>query len=106
MAGNDIRIKDKPVSSDIGGSDYLLGTRDNGNGTFSDYRYQNNKKITIASGAPSATLTDPFFSNSIKKIFTNNQVYIIDADFTQTGTTITLLNGMTFNNTQVLIAEL
>jgi hypothetical protein len=91
-----INVTDAP---DVSGMDYFIGTRDNGDGTSSDYKYSlaqiagaTRKAITV--GTTAATLTDSFFSNTISSIMANNQAFVVGDDFTQSGTTITLLSGI------------
>lgn len=65
--------------------------------------------ITVGSGGytmsnAGASLTGPFFNNSISIIITNGQAYILNTDFTQSGDTITWINSATFTNSQTLIA--
>lgn len=93
----------------VAAGDLVQGVRDNGNGTFTDILLpvaqigtENKKIITVP--ATGSTLTDTFFSNTITEIVTNNQAYIKDVDFTQSGTTITGVT-ITFVSGQVLIAK-
>lgn len=101
---SNIRIKNKTVATSVTESDYLLGTHDNGDGTFTDLRYQLHKLITVSS--TNTTLTDAFFSNTITEIAMNGQVYLLGNDFTQSGTTITLTNGAQFISGQNIKAKL
>lgn len=99
-----------PLQADITSLDTFVGTRDNGSGAYTDSRYTPSqliallrKVITITVGG--STLTDAFFSNSITEIVANNQCYIVDVDFTQSGTTITA-TSFSFYNGQKIIAKL
>lgn len=99
---------------DLTSFDSFVGIRDNGDGTFSNYRFtyaqiaalaqgSNKKIITVTDDG--STLTDVFFdTNTITEIDTNNQVYIVGVDFSQNGDTITGLT-ITFFIGQVLIAK-
>ena len=62
------------------------------------------KVITVASTG--STVTDSFFSNTITAIGTEGQYYLKDVHFTQSGTTITGINGVTFSNGQVITVYL
>lgn len=102
---------DVTVSPDVTTMDYFLGTRNNGDGTGTDYLYTYTqiaatlkKTIIVATGG--TTLTDSYFSNSISEIVAYNQTWVIGEDFTQTGTTITLINGSAFLSGQKIIAKI
>lgn len=101
---------DIPLQSSITTLDTFVGTRDNGSGTYTDSRYTPSqliallrKVITVSVGG--ATLTDSFFSNDITEIVAGNQCYIVDVDFTQSGTTITA-TSFGFYSGQTIIAKL
>ena len=76
------------------------------------YAYVRNKsKKIIAVEAGDITndgksLTDIFFLLPVSEIVTNTQTYIRDVDFTQTGSVITGIGGLTFYPGQKLIAKL
>ena len=59
---------------------------------------------TITVSATGATVTDAFFANTISAIGTDAQYYLADVHFTQSGTTITGINGVSFSNGQILTA--
>lgn len=63
-------------------------------------------RVLITSTVNSATIVDAFFATAITAIFTSNQSYLIDVDFTQdTGaTSITGIGGLTFSIDQVILA--
>lgn len=98
------KLSEKTKSTSITESDALLGRRDNGDGTFTDFIYQSKKIITA--GSSGSSLTDAFFSNTITEIVTNGQAYMVGVDFTQLSTTITWINGASFVAGQKLIAKL
>jgi len=57
----------------------------------------------IISTVNSSSLTDSFLlTHTISEIVTSNQSYLVGADFTQTGSAITWINGNTFYVDQVL----
>lgn len=98
-----------PLQSDITADDFFIGTRIV-LGTPTDSRYTPSqliallrKVITVSTGG--STLTDTFFSNDITEIVANNQCYIVDVDFTQSGTTITA-TSFSFYAGQTIIAKL
>jgi hypothetical protein len=109
------------IAPTVDAMSYFVGVHDNGDGTYSDYRFTTGQigayfsgaspVITAGSGGYTiggggSTLTGSFFANTIIEIVTNLQSYLAGADFTQSGTTITLLNDMTFNSGQFLRAKL
>jgi hypothetical protein len=109
------------IAPSIDAMSYFVGVHDNGDGTYSDYRFTSTQIATFFSGAGplitagsggytigggGTTLTGSYFTNTISEIATNLQTYLLGADFTQTSTTITLLNGMTFNTGQILRAKI
>lgn len=74
----------------------------------------NNIAPTPASGAKKLIIidedgesyTDAFFAlHNIIEIVTNNQAYLVDVDFTQSGSTITWINGNSFYNGQTILAQ-
>lgn len=95
--------------------DYFIGVRDNGDGSFSNYKYTYAQIAALAAGgnqvritvdADGNIITNAFFeTTTINKIFTNGQVYLSDVDFSQVGDTITGIT-ITFYTGQVLIASL
>lgn len=95
--------------------DFFVGVRDNGDGSFSNYKYTYAQIAALAAGgqqvritvdADGNTITNAFFeTTTINKIFTNGQVYLSDVDFSQTDDTITGIT-ITFYTGQVLIASL
>lgn len=105
-----------PIAPDLSDVDYVIGVRDNGDGTFTNYKYTpeqiaayvgsagaSTKRIVVADSGDS--LTDIFFSNAINAILTNNQTYLLDVDYTQdTGTETITGTTISFFETQVLIA--
>jgi len=96
----------------------IVGVKDNGDGTFTNYRFSsaqitslvltNSRKVITAATANisggGTTLTDAFFSETINEIVTNTQCYINGIDFTQSGSVITGVN-FSFYDTQKLIAK-
>lgn len=99
------------VATAITDIDYFIGVRMLPDGSFKDYRYTPaqisallRSYITVSVGG--ATLTNDFFSNTIQEIVMNNQVYMRGIDFTQSGTTITLADGMLFNAGQKICAKI
>ena len=88
------------------GTDYYAGVRDNGDGTYTNYKYPTSgakKIITVA--AAGASLTDVFFANSVTYLMSNNQIFIIGVDFSQDTATNTITGiTTTFAAGQVLIA--
>jgi hypothetical protein len=60
------------------------------------------KTITVASTG--STVTDAFFSNPISAIGTDGQYYLADVQFTQSGETITGINGVSFSAGQKITA--
>lgn len=62
------------------------------------------KFITIL--VAGSSVTDIFFNtNSITEIDTSNQVYLVSADFTQSGATITFINGNSLFVGQIILAK-
>lgn len=52
------------------------------------------------------SFTNSFFADhTIIEIVTNNQAYLVGVDFTQSGSTITWINGNRFFNGQVILAQ-
>jgi hypothetical protein len=110
-----LKLSGFDTAPDLIDVDFFIGVRDNGDGTFSNYKYTYAQVAALASGATQvritvgadgSTITNSFFStNTITKIFTNNQVYLSDVDFTQSGDTITGVT-ISFYETQVLIASI
>jgi len=102
-----------PVPADLQSVDFFIGVRDNGDGTFTNYKYTYAQVAALASGAPSIritvdtdgdTLTNSFFAdNNISAIATQGQYYLSEAFFTQSGDTITGV-GISFSVGQILIA--
>jgi hypothetical protein len=104
------KLSQIPPASSINGTEVLVGVRDNGDGTFTDYTYpatsiagMGRKRIIVPANGD--TLTDPFFANTITEIIADNQVYISVDDFTQSGTTITGVT-ISFTSGQKIIAKL
>lgn len=56
-------------------------------------------------GGGGTTLTGAFFSNAISEIVTDRQNYQFGVDFSQLGTTITGIDGVTFYTGQIMIAK-
>lgn len=98
------------TAPDATNMDFFVGVRDNGDGTFSNYKYTlaqiqtgGTARITVAESGD--TITDSFFeSNTISTLFTDRSVYISDIDFTQDGGSIRGI-GISFYETQVIIAS-
>lgn len=100
----------------------FVGLLNNGDGTYENYTFTPAQMINYIAantglvitaglggysiGGAGTTLTGSFFSNTISEIATNLQTYLVGADFTQSGSVITLLNGMIFNSGQILRAKL
>jgi len=95
------------------GSDTFVSVRDNGDGTFTDFRatvekvnIPGRKLITVPTTA--GTLTDSFFSSPISELIvegTPNETYIFIVNFTQSGTTITGIGGLTFTAGDRILAR-
>lgn len=104
------KLSQIPLPASLNGTETFVGVRDNGDTTFSDYRYSiseiasiGRKRIIVPATGP--TLTDVFFSNTISEIVADNQVYISGDDFTQVGTTITGVT-ISFTSGQKIIAKI
>jgi len=105
-----IKLSAFTIQPSITSMDYFVGVRDNGDGTFSNYKYtatqltsQLKKTITVASTG--STLTDSFFSNTLSEIVMNNQSYIATVDFSQAGNVITGIT-ISFVSGQKIIAKI
>lgn len=89
------------AATDITDMSYFVGTLDNGDGTSTDYRFSkellidsvlSSTRIEIAISVTGSDLTDPWFDGKeITEISMNNQTYLRDEDFAQSGDTITML---------------
>lgn len=105
-----MKLSELGIITALTADDTLVAVRDNGDGTYTDYRLSGaalsgltRQKITVVTGG--TTLTDAFFDgNTITAILTNNQAYIVDVDFSQSGDTITGIGDFSFASGQVLIA--
>jgi hypothetical protein len=63
------------------------------------------KKIIVVD-VDGDSFTNSFFGlHNIIEIVTSNQAYLIDVDFTQSGSTITWINGNLFYNGQTILAQ-
>lgn len=108
------QLKNIATSEDLISFDYFIGTRDNNDGTYTDRKFTYAQVAALAAGATQvrvtvdadgSTITDAFFeTNIISMIFTNNQAYISEQDFTQLGDTITGVT-ISFFAGQLLIAK-
>lgn len=109
-----IKLSQFDTAPDLVSMDYFIGVRDNGDGTFTNYKYTYAQIAALAAGgnqvritvdADGTTLTNAFFETAtINKIFTNNQCYLSEQDFTQSGDTITGVT-ISFYAGQLLIAS-
>jgi hypothetical protein len=102
------KLYEIPAALTLTSADTLVMVRDNGDGTHTDYRIApenlgalTSKEITVGTGG--TTLSDAFFSNTIRIILTDGQAYIRNVHFTQASTTITG-TAITFYAGQKLIA--
>lgn len=102
-------LKNITTASDVSNMDYFIGTHNNGDGTYTDYKFTYDQLASLGSKRilvidTQNTLIDPFFENIISEIVTDRQSYISDVDFTQSGNEIT---GITFSfyDGQILIAK-
>lgn len=107
-----IQITNAPSAP--GASEYIVGTKDNGLSGSQDYKYT---KEQLAAGiAPSiaspvvctadgAAITNAYFSNAIRFLVVGGQFKTLaGGDFSQAGTTITLLDGTTVATGNVVVA--
>lgn len=107
-----IQITDSPSS--LGDDEYIVGTKSTGVSTSQDYKYT---KAQLASGmaptlaspivcnATGVTITNPYFSNTIRFVVVGGQfLTLAGGDFSQAGTTITLLNGSTVVTGNIIVA--
>jgi hypothetical protein len=95
---------------------YFVGTFDNGDGTFSDYKYSFSQLVSAVSAltskvitpaSDSVSLTDTFFASSVYMIAMNSQIYVLGVDFSQNTSTntVTLINGASFLTGQKILAK-
>lgn len=113
---SDIRFDQIASAPSITTAAYFVGTFDNGDGTFTDYRYSYNQLLeslrirfskTIICPSDSATLVDVFFANPVSMIVTGTQTYILSVDYTQnTGTNTITGTTITFSTGQIILARL
>ena len=107
-----INITDAPAAPDS--NSFMIGTKDIGAGASIDYKYTADQ---VAAGvAPSLaapitcsttgdTITDAYFSNTIRFIVLGGQFRTLaGGDFSQAGTTITLLGGATVLVGDIIVA--
>lgn len=109
-----LKLSQFDTAPSLASMDYFVGVRDNGDGTFSNYKYTYAQIAALASAGASVRitvssdsneLTNAFFEdNTITYIYTYGQVYISGVDFTQSGDTITGIT-ISFSTGQVLIAK-
>lgn len=97
-----------PSATDM---DFFVGVRDNGDGTFSNYKYtlaqiKAGGKQVVTSTEDGKSMTDDYFSNPISVLLTDSQAYALDIDFEQDGETITWLNDNRFYIGQQLQAQI
>lgn len=113
------------VAPSLDGFAYFVGTRDNNDGSFTDYRFTYAQIIAAATGsakqlitcgidysistvdAPNDTLSGPYFFNPIQFIIANGGAFILGSDFTQdtVGQSIKWINGAQFQSGQKIIVS-
>jgi hypothetical protein len=89
------KLKDLTTAGSAGDADSLVGTRDNGDGTFTDYKYAvsdvttGTEHLAILFDATSSSFTAPGIDGRpVYAIGYQRQIYQLDEDFEQTGNTI------------------
>lgn len=115
----DVKISQLTERASLTDKDYVAGVLDNGDGTFSNFRYnqdalvQAGRKQIMAGGNLSTrgvdandTLSDEFFLKPVLFVIMNRQVYMLGVDFEQSTDEgyITWLNGGVFEEGVALIA--
>jgi hypothetical protein len=102
-----------PDAPGFGAGDILIGIRDNGDGTYKNYKYSAAEVIAhvlavtrkvITAEADSDSLVDGWLADKVvMMLITDRQTYIAGQDFTQDGDTITGIT-ITFYTDQKIIA--
>lgn len=109
------KLSQIPAASSFTLTDTLVGVRNNGDGTFTDYLYTGAQVMAFVSANNQAELTitiagthitNDFFVNPISLIVTNGQAYIANVDFTQVGETLTFTNGASYTVGQVVLFKM
>jgi len=113
----DIRFDQITDCPSITTAAYFVGTFDNGDSTFTDYKYSvsdllayvasaSSLLITVATGG--STLTDSFFTTTCRSITTGTQTYLLGVDYSQNTSTgvITSLGDLSFFVGQKILARL
>ena len=97
-----------------GADEYIVGTKDLGVGGSFDYKYTPAQLAVgvapslaapVVCDADGAAITNAYFSNTIRFIVVGGQFRTLaGGDFSQAGTTITLLDGSTVITGEIIVA--
>lgn len=116
MADDNIKISQLTTAPDTSGEILFPGIKNNGDGTYTNYKYTNDQVAAIAAAGSSLLFTvtgdsvnisDAFFALPVSDIITQGQAYIVGVELTQdlTTQTLTLVNGSTFITGQIVLIK-
>lgn len=98
------------TAPDVNEMDYFVGVRDNGNGTFSNYKYtaaqiaENARLVYIITEDGTDHITDPWIEGKdIQIALAGGASYLEGENFTVLGDTVTFLDRIAFSLGQKVI---
>lgn len=107
------KFSELDVQDTLASVDLIVGIKDNGDGTFTNYTYsysgiiaaaKTETRKAITATTDSSDLTDSWIDGKdIQCIITQSQAYLLDEDYTQSGDTITGLNITFFTGQKILL---